>query len=161
MEEGHQRYAWKFCGKLWSYKLCIILLFKANLNQLNKFMGKEMMYQAEENGLVAGEQYGSQHGKNAITQSLNKCLAFNLIHQFKRAAKVCSTNDAKSCYDQIVHRIMVQSMYRCRVPKPVLVCIFTTLQNLQHHVRMLYRDSTVWAGMDIWAVPASLGYWAG
>jgi len=29
----------------------------------------------------------------------------------------------------------------------------TTLQNLQHHVRTLYGDSTVWAGMDIWAVP--------
>jgi len=54
-----------------------------------------MMYQAEENGLVAGEQYGSHHGKSAITQSLNKQLAFDLICQFKRAAIVCS-NDAKS-----------------------------------------------------------------
>jgi len=40
-------------------KLQIILLFKADFNQLNKFIGKEMMYQAEENRLVAGEQYGS------------------------------------------------------------------------------------------------------
>ncbi len=44
-------------------------------------------------------------------------------------------------------------MYRCGVPKPVLVCMFTTLQNLQHHVQTFYGDSTVWVGMDIWAVP--------
>jgi len=42
-----------------------------------------MMHQAEENGLVAGEQYRSQDGKSTITQSLNKHLAFDLIQQFK------------------------------------------------------------------------------
>jgi len=36
----------------------IILLFEADFNQLNKFVGKEMMHQAESQGLVAGEQYG-------------------------------------------------------------------------------------------------------
>jgi len=36
----------------------IILLFEADFNQLNKFVGKEMMHQAEAQGLVAGEQYG-------------------------------------------------------------------------------------------------------
>jgi len=40
-------------------KLWIILLFEVDFNQLNKFIRKEMMYQAEENGLVAGKQYGS------------------------------------------------------------------------------------------------------
>jgi len=76
------------------------------------------------------------------------------IQQFKQAAIVCS-NDAKSCYNRIVHHIMAQSMYRCGVPKPALVCMFTTLQNLQYHVRMLYGDSTLWAGTEIWAVPVA------
>jgi len=40
-------------------KLCIILLFEADFNQLNKFIGKEMMYQAKENSLIVGKQYGS------------------------------------------------------------------------------------------------------
>jgi len=53
----------KIAGNCKATKLRIILLFEADFNQLNKFVGKEMMYQAEENGLVAGEQYGSQHGK--------------------------------------------------------------------------------------------------
>jgi len=69
----------KIAGNCKVTKLQIILLFKADFNQLNKFIGKEMMYQAEENGLVAGKQYSSQHGKSAITQSLNKCLAFDLV----------------------------------------------------------------------------------
>jgi len=50
-------------------KLRIILLFEADFNQLNKFIGKEMMNQAKEQGLVAGEQYGSQHGKSAIPKA--------------------------------------------------------------------------------------------
>jgi len=65
---------------------------------------------------------------------------------------VCS-NDAKSCYNWIVHRIVTQCMYRCGVPKTALICMFLILQNLQHHVHMLYRDSTIWAGNEIWAVP--------
>jgi len=142
----------KIAGNCKVAKLCIILLFKANFNQLNKFIRKEMMYQAKENGLIVGEQYGSQHGKSAITQSLNKRLAFDLIQQFKQAAIVCS-NDAKSCSDFIVHGIAVQCMYQCGTPKPALVCMFTTIQNLQHHIRTLYGDSTMWAGTEIWAVP--------
>jgi len=69
----------KIAGNCDVAKLRIILLFEADFNQLNKFIGKEMMHQAEDNGLVAGEQYSSRHGKSAITQSLNKQLAFDLI----------------------------------------------------------------------------------
>ncbi len=54
-------------------KLCIILLFEANFNQLNKHIGQNMMYHMEQYGLVAKEQYGSQqHGHSSITQSINK-----------------------------------------------------------------------------------------
>jgi len=53
-------------------KLHIILLFKVDFHQLNKFISREMMQQAEHTGLVTGEQYGSRNGKSASTQSLNK-----------------------------------------------------------------------------------------
>jgi len=43
-------------------------------------------------------------------------------------------------------------MYRCGMPKLALVCMFTRIQNLQHHIQTLYGDSTLWAGMEIWAV---------
>jgi len=79
----------KIAGNCDVAKLCIILLFEVDFNQLNKFIRKEMMHQAEDNSLIVGEQYGSRHGKSTITQSLNKLLAFDLIRQFKRAAIVC------------------------------------------------------------------------
>jgi len=60
-------------------KLQIILLFEVDFNQLNKYIGQEMMHHAEQYGLIAREQYGSHHGCSAITQSLNKCLMFDQI----------------------------------------------------------------------------------
>jgi len=33
--------------------------------------------------------------------------------------------------------------------------MFTTLQNLHHHIRTLYGDSEVWSSTDIWGVPVS------
>jgi len=80
VEKRNQRDAGKIAGNCKVSKLhIIILLFEADFNPLNKFIGKEMMQQAKENSLVVGEQYSSRHGKSAITQSLNKRLAFDLI----------------------------------------------------------------------------------
>ncbi len=47
---------------------------------------------------------------------------------------------------------MAQCMYRCGVPKTALIYIFSALQNLQHHVRTLYGDSTISEGNKVWAV---------
>jgi len=33
--------------------------------------------------------------------------------------------------------------------------MFTTLQNLHHHVHTLYRDSEIWGSTNIWGVPVS------
>jgi len=55
MEKGYKCDGGKIAGNCKAMKLCIILLFKADFNQLNKFIGKEMMHQAEENSLVAGK----------------------------------------------------------------------------------------------------------
>jgi len=126
------------------------------------------MQQVKENGLVAGKQYSSRHGKSVITQSLNKQLAFDLIQQFKRAAIVCS-NDVKSCHDWIVHRIAIQSMYRCRVPKSALVLyVYNTpkpttpcpyaiwqLQTVGRNQNLGSTSSRHWTGQ--WSRPADLG----
>jgi len=46
-------------------------------------------------------------------------------------------------------------MYQYEVTKAALVCMFTTLQQLQHHVQALYGDLQLWAGTEIWAVPVA------
>jgi hypothetical protein len=85
-------------------KLRLILLYKADFNQNNKFLGRAMMRNAELQKLLAPEQYGSRKKMSAIDQCLNKRLAFDLLRQSRCPAAMCS-NDARSCYNQIVHSI--------------------------------------------------------
>jgi len=60
-------------------KLCIILLFKADFNANNKWIGWAIMFQAEDACLLAKEQFGSRKFKLAIHQCLNKQLFYDLI----------------------------------------------------------------------------------
>jgi len=61
-------------------KLRIILLFKADFNANNKWIGQAVMYKAEQVHLLAEEQFGSCKFKLAIYQCLNKQLFYDLIH---------------------------------------------------------------------------------
>ncbi len=56
------------------------------------------MYGHISNGTI----WSSQAGLAAIFQSLNMQLFLDVIQQRKLPAAICS-NDAKSCYDHIVH----------------------------------------------------------
>jgi len=53
-------------------KLQIIMLFEADFNNNNKWLGRVTMHMAEEHNLLAPEQYSSRKYKAAITQCLNK-----------------------------------------------------------------------------------------
>jgi len=50
------------------------MLFEANFNNNNKWLGRVTMRTAEAHNLLAPEQYGSRQNKAAITQCLNKRL---------------------------------------------------------------------------------------
>jgi hypothetical protein len=69
-------------------------------------------------------------------------------------ASMCS-NDAKSCYDRIVHSITSILMQHHNVPVSACICVFTTLQNLHHTVRTIYGDSKSGYGGTLWAVSYS------
>jgi len=60
-------------------KLCIILLFEADFNANNKWLGCAIMFQAEKENLLANAQFGSQKFKLAIHQCLNKHLFYDLV----------------------------------------------------------------------------------
>jgi len=133
-------------------KLRAILLFEPDFNQNNKRLGREMMYFAEDLDLLAKEQNGSRKGLRAISQCLNKRLTFDLLRQQRRAGALCS-NDAKSCYDRIVHSIASLCMRRVGMPEEPIVCMFTTIQNLKHHIRTAYGDSELYFGGELWTIP--------
>jgi hypothetical protein len=142
-----QRWTWgtevmilKQLGNFCTWKLRAILLYEADFNFNNKRLGREMMYFAEAKGWIAKEQYGSRKNLSAIEHCLNKMLSFDLIRQLKRTAVLCS-NDAKGCYDRIVHSVAAICMRRLGAPQEPIESMFRTIQNLRHTVRTAHGDS--------------------
>jgi hypothetical protein len=133
-------------------KLRVILLYEADFNQNNKKLGRDMMYTAEDLRAIAQEQFGSRTDHTSINQSLNKRLTYDIIRQKKRPGAVCS-NDAKSCYDRIVHSVASLAMQRVGTPVEPIVCMFTTIQNLQHRIRTVYGDSTIGFSGRLFTIP--------
>jgi len=92
----------KKAGNYLVTNLHTLLLYNAKFNATLKWIGCTIMDRAETLHALAPEQYGSWLDHAAIYQSLNMQLTYNLIWQQRLMAAVCS-NDAKACYDQIVH----------------------------------------------------------
>ena len=133
-------------------KLRAILLYEADFNQNNKKLGREMMFTAEDLKAIAKEQFGSRSRLTAIDQSLNKRLTYDIIRQKKRPGALCS-NDAKSCYDRIVHSVASLAMQRVGAPVEPIICMFTTIQNLQHRIRTIFGDSEIGFSGATYVVP--------
>ena len=129
-----------------------IQLYEPDFNQNNRLLGRETMAHAERYGTLAVEQYGSRKNLSAILHAVNKVLSFDLIRQYKTPAALCS-NDAKSCYDRIIHSVASLCFQHQGVPEPPLVCMLSTLQNMEHTIRTAYGDSTQSYGGSTWATP--------
>ena len=77
---------------------------------------------------------------------------YDIIRQKKHPGAWCS-NDAKSCYDRIVHSVASLAMQRVGAPVEPIICMFTTIQNLQHWIRTVYGDSEINFSGALYAVP--------
>jgi hypothetical protein len=128
-----------------------IVLFPVDCNFAFKHVGREMMKVAEATHSLAPEQFGSRRHHKAIDLAVNKTLTFDILRQLKRSGAICS-NDAKSCYDLIGHTPASLSMQRVGVPKNIINCLFTTLQDAIHQVRTGFGDSKGHYGGNIWLV---------
>jgi len=69
----------KQAGNFNMEKLRIILLFEGDFNQNNKWLGREVMFNAKAHQQVAKEQYGSRKEKLADIQCLNKRLLYDYV----------------------------------------------------------------------------------
>jgi hypothetical protein len=119
-----------------------ILLYEADFNQNNKRLGREMLYRAEDANAVAIEQYGSRKHMSATDQSLNKVLTFDIWRQQRQRGALCS-NDAKACYDRIVHNCASLCLQRIGTREQPIVSMFQTIQKLEHHVRTIHGESKI------------------
>ena len=114
-----------------------IVLLEADYNFNNKILGKRAMAHAEEIQALAPEQYGSRKGKTAIDQALHKRLTYDIIRQHRLPAILCS-NDAKSCYDRILHPMASLAYRRAGVPLAPVKAMLECIQEMKHHVRTSY-----------------------
>jgi len=158
----------KKANKIEVDKLRAILLYEVDFNMNAKILGRDTMLFAEDLDTVrsrsarteprspytavAKEQYGSRKEHSSQNQCLNKRLSWDIARQLKEPMAMCS-NDAKSCYDRIVHNIASLSLQRVGVQESYIICMFTTIQNLEHRIRSVNGDSTLGFSGRLWAVP--------
>jgi hypothetical protein len=110
-----------------------ILPYEADFKQNNKRLGREILYQAEAGNSVAIEQFGSRKNMSAMDQSLNKVLTFDLWRQLRQNGALCC-NNAKGCYDRIVHNCASLCLQKVRTRPHLIKSMFKTIQKLEHHV---------------------------
>jgi hypothetical protein len=87
-------------------KMRMITLMDAAYNMNNKQLGRDVMKHAESLQNLAREQYGSRKHHQASTAATNKVLMMDLLRIRHQSGALCS-NDAKSCYDRVVHRALL------------------------------------------------------
>jgi hypothetical protein len=149
-------------------KMRTIQLFIAQFNMNNKMSGRDVMFRAEELGAIPKEQAGSRKNHRSVLLALIKVLTMDLLRLRRQAGALCS-NDAKSCYDRIVHWIAALCMRRLGLQKEPTFKMFKTIQLAWNNIATAYGESkrryggTRWlplqgvgqgngAGPMIWAV---------
>ena len=133
-------------------KLRTIVLTEADFNFNNKKLGRESIQHAENHNLIAKEQYGSRRGKRAIDHALNKRLFYDIIRQTRKPGSLCS-NDAKSCYDRVLHSITMLAFRRLGFPIPPVECMLRCIQQMKHHIRTTFGDSKTFLSSQQTAIP--------
>ena len=129
-------------------KMRTIQLMHAVFNMNNKKLGRDMMKAAEACNILAREQFGSRKHHQSITAALNKRLTMDILRQRRQAGALCS-NDAKSCYDRIVHNIASLAMRRTGMPAEPVRSMFETLQKASHRVTTAYGVSKQTYGQNM------------
>jgi hypothetical protein len=96
--------------------MCTIQLMHAEFNMNIKKLGRDMMSFAESGRALTAEQFNRHKNHQAILAALNKRLTNDLLRQWHLAGALCA-NDAKLCYDRIVHNIAILAIWRLGMPE--------------------------------------------
>ena len=102
------------------------------------------MKNVERLGQLAEEQFGSRKNLSAEKHVLNKRLILDIM-RITKTPGVLTANDAKSCYDSILHFATYAALRRAGVPTPAVISMVHTLRTMQHTVRTRL-DITLWRG---------------
>ena len=137
----------KIMGNFWLRKLRTILLLEADGNMNFKKLSRDLMWVAEQAGLMVDGNYGGRKRHRAIEASLDFRLTNDLLRQKRKAAFLAST-DAQGCFDRIVHSIAFLCLRRAGMHKAPITSMIETIQQMTHHVRTAFGDSDASYGFD-------------
>ena len=77
---------------------------------------------------------------------------YDVSQQQKQPMAVCS-EDARSCYDRIVHVAAFLALRKLGISKSMIVSMLVTIQHMEHHIRTSFGDSVQHYGGDKWSTP--------
>ena len=130
-------------------KLRLTSLLRPDFNHNNKILGRKAMALAESKGQLAPEQYGSRKRLSAEKHALNKRLMIDVLRLQRRPGVICA-NDAKACYDRILHFAAYISLRKTGLTKPAVISMLEPIRRLTHKIRTAYGDSEIEYGGDNW-----------
>ena len=91
-----------------------IQLTDAEFYMMDKHVGRHTLAHAEKAKTVALDQYGSREHHNSKKAVLNKVILNDIIRQ-KRIAAALGMNNARECYDHILHSVAILVLISFRV----------------------------------------------
>jgi hypothetical protein len=106
---------------------------------INKKVARQATQSVIKLDAIPSEAY-AKPGFRSNDCGLNKVLTSDILRQRKTPAALCS-NDAKSCYDRIIHAIANICLQRVGVQANACRVMFGTLQQMKHHVKIAYGTS--------------------
>ena len=109
----------------------------------NKILGRRaegFIKNAEIHGTIAPEQFRSCIRKSAINHAINKQITVDILRQ-EHQLFVLILLDSKSCYDRISPPIDSLCIKIQGAPEEFVALMFNTVQEMEHFIRTVYRDS--------------------
>ena len=83
-------------------------------------------------------------------------LMLDLLRQKQREGIMVSV-DAHTCYNRMQHLVVLICCQRLGVPLMAVICMLSTLQNMQYYLHMGHRESSTYYGGP-WLIPFQGGY---
>ena len=129
-----------------------ICICEADFNFFTKVLGLQTMQHAENNNLLALEQYRSHPSKCSIDHAAHKWLWYDLLRQQRQPGAMCS-NGAISCFDHVVHSIASLVYQQLGIPLPPVSTMLKTVQSMRYHIRSSYGDLIFYLAKDNSLIP--------
>ena len=131
----------KIKGNINVDKLRAILLMEADYNFVSKLLlGVRLTQIIEDRKGFPEELGGSRKNHEAVDIALNWRITSDILRQLRRPGTITGV-DAASCYDRIVHSIVILIARQQGLSLLPLLSFFGTIQNMIYHVRTGHGES--------------------